>query len=104
VRCTGSALHDGSSQTVHQSVVNICSGREVSIRRLVEEIIAAMKLDEKQEMLSSLSAGPGRPDDIPWLVGNCARFEEWTGTKPQQISLAQTVASAVRESLQAPSQ
>jgi|GEM_PF-1884668 GDP-4-dehydro-6-deoxy-D-mannose reductase len=91
-------------KTVHQSVVNICSGKEVSIRRLVEEIIAAMKLDEKQEMLSSLSAGPGRPDDIPWLVGSCARFEEWTGTKPQQISLAQTVESAVHESFQAPSQ
>jgi GDP-4-dehydro-6-deoxy-D-mannose reductase len=91
-------------QTVHQGVVNICSGKEVSIRRMVEEIIAAMNLDKKEEMLSSLSAGPGRPDDIPWLVGSCARFEEWTGTRPQQVSLAQTVESAVCESLQAPSQ
>jgi len=90
-------------KTVQQGVVNICSGKEVSIRRLVEEIIMAMKLDEKQKMvLSSLSAGPGRPDDIPWLVGNCTRFEELTGTKPQQISLAQTVQAAVRESLQLP--
>jgi GDP-4-dehydro-6-deoxy-D-mannose reductase len=81
-------------------VVNLCSGKAVSIRRLVEEIIAAMKLDKKQEMLSSLSAGPGRPDDIPWLVGSCARFEALTGRKPQQISVAQTIQEAVRESLQ----
>jgi len=89
-----------ASKTVPLGVVNICSGKEVSILRLLEEIILAMQPDGHQEMLSSLSAGPGRPDDVPWLVGSCARFEDLTGTKPQHISLAQTVQDAVREGLQ----
>ena len=81
-------------------VVNICSGREVSIRHLVEEIIVAMQPDKRQEMLSRLSAGPGRPDDVPWLVGNCDRFEALTGSHPLQIGIAQTVRDALGEGLQ----
>lgn len=87
-------------KTIPVRVVNICSGKEVSIRRLVEEIIFAMHPEGQQEMVARLSAGPGRPDDIPWLVGCCDRFEALTGTKPQQISLAQTIEQAVRESVQ----
>lgn len=86
-----------ASETIPFRVVNICSGKEVSIRSLVEEILLAMQPHGKQELLSRLSAGPGRPDDIPWLVGSCARFEALTGTKAQQISLAQTVREAVCE-------
>jgi hypothetical protein len=53
-------------------------------------------------MLCRLSAGPGRPDDIPWLVGSCDRFEALTGTRPQQIGLTQTIRDALGESLHAP--
>jgi GDP-4-dehydro-6-deoxy-D-mannose reductase len=81
-------------------VVNICSGKEVLIRRLVEEVIFAMQPDRQQEMLSRLSAGSARPDDIPWLVGSCDRFEALTGRKPQQISLAQTIRDALSGGLQ----
>jgi len=89
-----------ASKAVPLSVVNICSGKEVSIRCLVKEIILAMQPDGQQEILSSLSAGPGRPDDVPWLVGSSKQFEEMTGRKVQQISLTQTIQAAVRESLQ----
>jgi len=89
-----------ASETTPFSMVNICSGKEVSIRRLVEEIILAIQPDGQQEMLSRLSAGSRRPDDIPWLVGSCDRFEALTRTKAQQISLARTVEDAVRESVQ----
>lgn len=84
-----------ASETIPFSVVNICSGKEVSIRRLVEEIIVALQPDGQREMLSRLSAGQGRPDDIPWLVGSCDRFEALTGTKLQQISLTQTIQDAL---------
>ncbi|HET6962815.1 MAG TPA: NAD(P)-dependent oxidoreductase [Terriglobia bacterium] len=87
------------SETIPFRVVNICSGRAVSIRSLVEEIILAMHPNGKQELLSRLSAGPGRPDDIQWLVGSCARFEALTGTKLQQISLTQTIRDALSEGL-----
>jgi GDP-4-dehydro-6-deoxy-D-mannose reductase len=83
-------------------VVNICSEKEVSIRRLVEEIVLAMQTDKPQELLSSLSAAPGRPDDLPWLVGSCKRFTALTGTHPQTISLTETVQDTVRESLHTP--
>ena len=83
-------------------VVNLCSGKEVSIRHLVEEIIVAMQPNKQQEMLSRLSAGPGRPDDIPWLVGSCDHFEALTGRHPQQISITQTIRDALDKGLQKP--
>jgi GDP-4-dehydro-6-deoxy-D-mannose reductase len=84
-----------ASKAARPDVVNICSGKEVSIRHLVEEIIVAMQPNKQQEMLSRLSAGSGRPDDIPWLVGNCDHFEALTGRHPQQIGIAQTVRDAL---------
>ncbi|MCI0421779.1 MAG: NAD(P)-dependent oxidoreductase [Acidobacteria bacterium] len=81
-------------------VVNICSGKGVSIRRLMEEIIFAVKPQRHQEMLSNLSPGPGRPDDVPWLVGSSKRLEEMTGRKLQQISLTQTIRDALSEGIQ----
>jgi nucleoside-diphosphate-sugar epimerase len=88
-----------ASRTIPFRVVNICSGKAVSIRSMVEKIILAMQPEGNEEWLSQLSAGPGRPDDIPWLVGSSDRFEALTGTKAQQISLSQTVEDALRERL-----
>jgi GDP-4-dehydro-6-deoxy-D-mannose reductase len=78
-------------------VVNICSGKEVSIRRLLEEIIFALEPEKQAELLENLSVGIGRPDDVQWLVGSCARLEKITGTNVQRISLAQTIRDAIRE-------
>ena len=86
-----------ASKLVFVGVINICSGKEISIRRLMEEIILVVQPDNQQEMLSRLSPGIGRPDDIPWLVGNCDRFQALTGRRPQRISISQTIREALSE-------
>jgi len=82
------------------SVLNICSGKGVSIRHMVEEIIRAMRPHGHQKMLSSMSAGPGRPDDVPWLVGSSERFKTLTGKNPHTIGLAETIRDTLSEGAQ----
>ena len=50
----------------------------------------------RDELLRLASPAPGRPDDIPWIVGDPGRFVESFGFQPQRISLNQTVADAIR--------
>src|SRR5207245_2787728 len=49
-------------------IVNVCSGREVSIRNIVEEVIQALKPREEVRLRSTMTEAPGRSDDVPWIV------------------------------------
>jgi GDP-4-dehydro-6-deoxy-D-mannose reductase len=84
-------------ETDRFNIVNICSGKEVSIRQILEETILALRSERQADLLQDLSAGPGRCDDVPWLVGSCAKLERITGTVVQQISLQQTIRDAIRD-------
>jgi GDP-4-dehydro-6-deoxy-D-mannose reductase len=68
-------------------VYNICSGRSISIRELLDLILAATKLQiEIRPDPSRL-----RPSDVPILEGECTKFQQATGWKPE-IPLEQTIA------------
>ena len=68
-------------------VYNICSGRSISVRELLNMILAATKLqiEIRPDPLRL------RPSDVPLLEGDCAKFQQATGWKPQ-IPLEQTIA------------
>lgn len=76
-------------------VVNVCSGIPLSIRQLLLEVIEAVAPQDREALTSSVNPAPGRPDDIPWLVGDPSRFAEMTGATTQHIPVATTVGDAV---------
>lgn len=79
------------------SIVNICSGRPVSIRDVLRQVALELKPREAAALLASATAAPGRPDDVRWIVGDPSRFVELTGAAPQQIPLAVTVHDAASD-------
>jgi nucleoside-diphosphate-sugar epimerase len=76
-------------------VVNVCSGVPLSIRQLLGVVIEAVAPEELEALAGIASAAPGRPDDIPWLVGDPGRFVEMTGGSIQRRPVATTVRDAV---------
>jgi nucleoside-diphosphate-sugar epimerase len=79
-------------------VVNICSGKANSVRSLLQLVAIGLDPDHAESLVTSASEAPGRPDDVPWLVGSPARFQALTGVEPSRRSLAASVADAVRAS------
>lgn len=73
-------------------VVNVCSGEATTIRTLVTAVTEAMGLKIER---SELTSAPGRPDDVPWMVGDPTRFVGLTGRAPQRIALTQTISDAL---------
>ena len=76
--------------------VNICSGIPTTIRELLRVVMEEIDPEWADGMAHQATAAPGRPDDLPWLVGDPSRFTRLTGALPQRIPLSKTVADAVR--------
>ena len=82
-------------------VYNVCSGRAVSVRELVELAAAAARVPVRHEV----DAARVRSHDVPEVRGSADELARATGWKPE-IPLAQTVADAVeswRQALASPS-
>lgn len=69
-------------------VVNVCSGKGVRIRAVLAEVARALSREVRP------TAAPGRPDDIPWLVGDPGLLERLLGPRPRR-PLEETVADAL---------
>lgn len=72
-----------SAENVNDTAYNICTGRAVSVRALVEKACDALSAPRS---LLKFGALPGRHDEPPSIIGNPARIERdlgWTA----QISL-----------------
>ena len=78
-------------------VVNVCSGVPVTIRELLLGVLREVFGDRADELARKVTAAPGRPDDVRWLVGDPSRFVGLTDNPPQRIPLSRTVADAVAE-------
>lgn len=78
------------------NVVNVCSGVGVTIRTLLHVIASTVDPAGTDGLMGRATPGPGRADDIDWLVGDPRRFVEWTGSAPRRISLETSVADAAR--------
>lgn len=79
-----------------KKIVNVCSGIPVTIRELLQSVLLALDPEEPPAGLGDATPGPGRPDDVSWIVGDPTRFRHLTGEEPRRLSLQQTVADAVR--------
>lgn len=75
-------------------IVNVCSGVAVTIRDLLAAVVAVID-PQRVDEVHSLTAAPGRPDDVRWLVGDPSRFVDLTGRPPQRIPMSRTVTDAV---------
>ena len=78
------------------SIVNVATGRHVSIRQVFERICEAVGTNVTPRVDPALL----RPDDPPLIVGNTDRLHELTGWSPR-IPLDQTLRDLV-ESLEVP--
>ena len=74
--------------------MNVCSGEGVSLRELLLEVIRSVRPAEEEALLAGVVEAPGRPDDVPWIVGDPSRFVTLTGTAPKRIALRETVHDA----------
>jgi nucleoside-diphosphate-sugar epimerase len=77
------------------TVVNVCSGIAVTIRDLLGLVIDVLRPGLPEALQDEVGQAPGRPDDIPWLVGNPGFFVQLTGESPQRIPLRKSVTDAV---------
>jgi GDP-4-dehydro-6-deoxy-D-mannose reductase len=71
-------------------IYNVCSGRSVTVRELLELLRAAARVEVRHEVAQErLRAG-----DVPEITGSAERFERAVGWAPR-IPLEQTVADAL---------
>jgi nucleoside-diphosphate-sugar epimerase len=71
--------------------LNVCSGEGVTIRTVLEEVLRALADADS----SGITAAPGRPDDIPYIVGDPTALERLIGRGARRIGLSQTVRDAL---------
>ncbi|TSC64406.1 MAG: GDP-D-mannose dehydratase [Parcubacteria group bacterium Gr01-1014_106] len=67
-------------------VYNVCSGRGVKIRELLDELINLSRMDVRVEH----DPARARPSDVPVLIGSNAKLRSVTGWEPT-IPLSQTL-------------
>lgn len=67
-------------------VYNVCSGRGVKIRELLDELIKFSRMDVRVEY----DPARARPSDVPVLIGSNAKLRSMTGWEPT-IPLSQTL-------------
>lgn len=84
-----------ASELRSQPIANICSGEPLCIKDLLLEILDVVNI-ERSDIMKQLTAAPGRPDDIPWNVGNPLRLCHLTNRPARQTPLRDTIVSALK--------
>lgn len=82
----------------NHAVVNICSGEETRIGSILNELLALRGQQDSaslEEAAKQVSAAPGRPTDIPWLVGDPSLLSELIAGPIRSIPISDTLAEAV---------
>ena len=87
VRDVARAYRLAACRSLRGDVFNICSGRAVSIRRILELLLGLARC----EVAVHPDPERMRPADIPLLIGDPRRFREATGWVPE-IPLEQTLS------------
>ncbi|MBI5546796.1 MAG: NAD(P)-dependent oxidoreductase [Deltaproteobacteria bacterium] len=81
------------------TTVNVCSGRAVSGRDLVREVIRVVRPGDEAALLAGLGPAPAQEEGesaAPWRVGNAARFVQLTGSEAGRTALRTTIEEALR--------
>jgi len=71
-------------------VYNICSGKALSIKELLQKLLAMAKKDIEVKQ----HPGKVRPSDVPLSLGDCSELREKTGWKPK-IPVEKTLQDAL---------
>jgi nucleoside-diphosphate-sugar epimerase len=80
------------------TLVNVCSGEEIRIGELLDELLALFYRDDPraaQGTRSAVSVAPGRPTDIPWSVGDPLLLSQLVGGAIRSIPIVDTLADAL---------
>jgi nucleoside-diphosphate-sugar epimerase len=81
----------GASGPWDGAPVNVCSGEATAVRDLLREVVRALRPQDEAALLASTTEAPGRPDDVPWIVGDPTRLVALTAAPPRRTSLRETV-------------
>lgn len=84
------SLEDGDTRAV-----NVCSGEGITLRDLLLEVVRAVRPGDEGALLAETSEAPGRPDDVPWIVGDPSRFIALTSQAPRRLSPRDTIRDAL---------
>ncbi len=77
------------------AVVNLCSGRAVTVRELVGAIAQRYRPEQAAQFATQLAVDVPSAEAVPlWRVGNPARFVELTGGPAVRTPLAQSIEDA----------
>ena len=79
-------------------VINICSGKGISIRDFLHKIVSLVHPNESEKLIDSFCAGIERPDGVPYLVGNNSLLTKQLGIEGCSIPIKQTIRDALMES------
>jgi len=70
----------GTEKCTPGDVYNICSGRLIKIKDLLD---ALLQLSKEKNITIRQCAERLRPSDVPVLVGDCTKFKQATGWQPE---------------------
>jgi len=84
-----------SSSAWSGDAVNICSGEGVELRDVLRLAVRALRPEDEGELMAEAIEAPGRPDDVPWIVGDPSRFVALTSLEPRRIPLEHTIRDAI---------
>lgn len=88
---------DHFSRVCPDRILNICSGKGISIRDLAKACIdASYPAKEAETLARDLSEAPPRADDVPRIVGSNERYRALFGENSRVIALEATIADALK--------
>jgi len=77
-------------------ILNVCSGRGISIRALAEACVKAISpADEAARLISEMTEAPPRADDVPRIVGSIDRYRALFGEDPGHFPIETTIRDAI---------
>jgi GDP-4-dehydro-6-deoxy-D-mannose reductase len=80
---------------------NVCSGEGIAVGELAEIVVRSVYQDDPekaQSLVAAMSEAPGRPTDIPWLVGDPGKYVRTFGGSMRRITIAETVRQSIAQS------
>ena len=77
-------------------VVNVCSGTGIAIADLLACIVREIYPREAEQIISNFQPAPGRPDGVPYLVGDNVLLSQILAGPARTTPVKQTVQDALR--------
>lgn len=82
------------ARLAEDNIINICSGKPVSIQDLLVSIMREKGL-KHEDIRSKITKAPGRPTDNPWILGDPSRLKDVTKKSLQEIPLEKTIQESL---------